>query len=317
MTGAHVMTGGRKPTRHHHLLRLFVATALAGLAFGLVFTSGYLIGSSGPDRQSATAVKSRQAVLQGLPGPVPSATTDSAPKNSHPGRQHKRTRPRFVRVKQGDSLWGIATAIAPNDDPQVVIRRILRLNSLRSSAGLEIGQRLAVPGRSHGNSREQHRQGAGSAPAHGLAAPVSVSIPRLQLHQDLIELNVTGGTLEVPTNYSDVGWWRDGPSPGEHGSAVLVGHVDSKTGPAVFYELSAIHIGDPIVVRHADGTKSKFRVSNATLYPRESFPSSTVYREHGRPTLTLLTCGGIYDRTAGHYDGNLVVTAHLDSHRSR
>ncbi|MEJ7743843.1 MAG: class F sortase [Nocardioidaceae bacterium] len=132
----------------------------------------------------------------------------------------------------------------------------------------------------------------------------------MELRQDLVELNVIGGSLQVPTDYSDVGWWRDGPAPGASGSAVLVGHVDSPTGPAVFYGLSSLQIRDVIDVRRADGTKETFRVSDVTLYPRESFPSASVYRQHGQPTLSLITCGGEYDTAAAQYTENLVVTAH-------
>ncbi len=198
-----------------------------------------------------------------------------------------------------------------------MVRRIARLNSLDDSAGLEIGQRLAVPVSKKDARPDQRKQESVSRSNQPVASPVAVTIPSLGLDEDLIELNVVAGTLQVPTRYGDVGWWRDGPAPGAPGSAVLVGHVDSPTGPAVFYRLSAIQIGDVVTIRRADGTKATFRVKEATLYPRESFPSSSVYRQYGRPTLTLVTCGGTYDAAAGQYTDNLVVTAYPDNGKSR
>lgn len=328
------MTGGRKPTRHHTFVRFPLGVALGGLSLALVFSSGYLLGSTGTPQRSSSAVEFRAPAGAALPA------LDDGSRHGVDGRQHdrrnqrpdradrdpKKSKPkRFVTVGEGDSLWGIAVTIAPDADPQRMVKRIARLNSLDDSAGLEIGQRLAVPVAkkdarpvSKKDARnDQRRNEAVSRSTKNVAAPVAVTIPSLGLDQDLVELNVVGGTLQVPTDYDDIGWWRDGPAPGAQGSAVLVGHVDSPTGPAVFYRLSAIKIGDLVTVRRADGTKATFRVREATLYPRRSFPSSSVYRQHGRPTLTLVTCGGTYDEAADQYSHNLVVTAYLDNGKQR
>lgn len=334
MTSSDVVTGGQEPTRHHNLVRLLIGAVCSCLALALVFTSGFLLGSSKSSQQTPTAVKLhpnkvQPRVVEGLPAPAKHAQQVHGPQKK--SKKKAKPEPRFVTVGEGDSLWGIATSIAPHKDAQVVVARILELNSLEESSGLEIGQQLRVPGttpsprherprhdrprhdRSH-HERPRHdrsHHGPKSAATSDVALPVFVSIPRMDLRQDIVELNVIGGTLQVPTDYGDVGWWRDGPRPGASGSAVIVGHVDSPTGPAVFYGLSATRVGDVVTIGRADGTKARFRVSDATLYPRESFPSASVYKTHGRPTLTLITCGGSYDATAGHYTGNLVVTAHL------
>lgn len=324
------VAGGRKPTRHRTFVQHAVGVALGGLSLALVFTSGYLLGSTGTPQRSSSAVELSAPAGAALPAPDdgPRRGVDG-PNHDRPGNrpdrpdsEPKKSKPkRFVTVEEGDSLWGIAVTIAPRADPQLTVHRIARLNSLNASAGLEIGQRLAVPVSKNDvrrfpkkeARREHRRQKAVSRSTGPVAAPVAVTIPSLGLNQDLIELNVVGGTLQVPSDYDDIGWWRDGPSPGAQGSAVLVGHVDSPTGPAVFYRLSAIQIGDLVTIRRADGTKATFRVREATLYPRRSFPSSSVYRQHGRPTLTLVTCGGTYDAAAEQYTDNLVVTAYLDN----
>lgn len=147
--------------------------------------------------------------------------------------------------------------------------------------------------------------------ARHVALPASVDIPALDLHESLTGLDVVDSTLQAPQRWNQVGWWQDGPVPGEAGSAVVVGHVDSPTGPAVFYGLSALVEGDTISVRRVDNSTAKFRVSSTELVSRSYFPSEQVYRRDGRPTLSLLTCGGTYDHDLGSYDSNVLVTAYL------
>lgn len=141
--------------------------------------------------------------------------------------------------------------------------------------------------------------------------PQSIKIPALDIDQDLIELAVVGTDLQVPDDYSDVGWWRGGPAPGDPGASVMVGHVDSPTGPAVFYQLSGLRSGDEITVGFDNGSRTVFTVRKVQAYERSGFPSARVYRSHGKPTLHLLTCGGSFDSEAGQYSSNVVVYADL------
>lgn len=146
-----------------------------------------------------------------------------------------------------------------------------------------------------------------------VAPPVSLRIPTLDLQRRLTAVEVVEGSLQAPQRWSDVGWWEDGPNPGAAGSAVFLGHVDSWTGPAVFYRLSTLRKGDEIHVRRLDKTTATFRVAHSRLVDKDHFPSKQVYRLGGRPTLRLITCGGAFDDRADHYTGNLVVTAYLVS----
>jgi len=141
--------------------------------------------------------------------------------------------------------------------------------------------------------------------------PESIEIPALDIGQDLTELAVIGTDLQVPDDYSDVGWWRGGPTPGEKGAAVMAGHVDSPTGPAVFYQLSGLRAGHEVKVRLEDGSRAVFEVRRVQSYERTKFPSAQVYRSQGRPGLNLLTCGGTFDTDAGQYSNNVVAFTDL------
>ncbi|MFF5186958.1 class F sortase [Streptomyces sp. NPDC000345] len=107
-----------------------------------------------------------------------------------------------------------------------------------------------------------------------------------------------------------VGWYAAGPTPGERGTAVAVGHLDTDHGPAVFAGLSELRRGRLIQVRRADGRTAVYTVDALRRYEKAHFPNGEVYGDRGRPELRLITCGGTFDRRTG-YNGNLVVFAHL------
>ncbi|MET9439534.1 class F sortase [Streptomyces sp. NPDC006610] len=107
-----------------------------------------------------------------------------------------------------------------------------------------------------------------------------------------------------------VGWYTGGPTPGENGTAVAVGHLDTMKGPAVFAGLAELRPGRSIEARRSDGRTAVYTVDAVKSYTKEDFPSQLVYGHRGRPELRLITCDGDYDRRSG-YSGNLVVFAHL------
>lgn len=111
-----------------------------------------------------------------------------------------------------------------------------------------------------------------------------------------------------------VGWYEGGPSPGEAGTAVVVGHLDTATGPAVFVDLSGLTPGRLVEARRADGRTAVYTVDAVRTYDKEQFPSQEVYGTRKRPELRLITCGGAYDRRTG-YRSNVVVFAHLTGTR--
>ena len=136
---------------------------------------------------------------------------------------------------------------------------------------------------------------------HIAAIGVSAPVVALGLRPD--------HTLEVPQRWGDTGWYTGGPEPGEAGPAVIAGHVDSTSGPAVFYRLGQLRRGARVDVRRADRSTASFRVEGVERWPKDRFPTRRVYRRTARSTLRLITCGGSFDRATGHYRDNVIVYA--------
>lgn len=160
--------------------------------------------------------------------------------------------------------------------------------------------------------------GAGASASAGrpgeAAEPVRLRIPAIGVAAPVEPLAVgRDRELPPPRGHRSTGWWREGPEPGEPGPAVLVGHYDSGTGPAVFHRLAALRPGDRVDVDRADGSSVSFTVRRLTAHPQDAFPADRVYGgTGGRPALRLITCDGTYDRAAGRYSGNLVVFAEAE-----
>jgi hypothetical protein len=153
---------------------------------------------------------------------------------------------------------------------------------------------------------------AGRAPAG--TVPVGLRIPALALAVPLSRLGLNPDrTVEVPTDFARAGWFRLGPAPGQPGSAVILGHVDSYRGPAVFYRLGSLRPGNRIEVTRADGATATFAVRAVRSYLKREFPARQVYGSHGGRSLQLVTCGGEFDRSARSYLSNIVVYTELVS----
>jgi hypothetical protein len=140
--------------------------------------------------------------------------------------------------------------------------------------------------------------------------PVYLSIPVIGVHTRLIRLGLTAqGTLQVPASTSVAGWYTGSPRPGQVGSAVIAGHIDSYQGPGVFFRLRLLRPGDRVYVRHANGTLAVFRVYAERSYTKNRFPTQKVYGPAPDPELRLITCGGTFDPATGSYLSNVVVYA--------
>jgi hypothetical protein len=117
----------------------------------------------------------------------------------------------------------------------------------------------------------------------------------------------------VPTSTRTVSWFRLGPTPGQIGSSVILGHVDSYQGPGVFFNLKLLRPGAVISVTLADGATARFGVVRVVQYSKTGFPDRLVYGAHGTRLLNLVTCGGVFNRATGHYESNIVVFSKLVS----
>lgn len=144
--------------------------------------------------------------------------------------------------------------------------------------------------------------------------PVALSIPSIGVRtRGIVDLHLDSrGKLQAPTDFDRAGWYAEGPTPGEFGPAVIGAHVDSKAGPAVFYRLGSLRRGATVAVTRKDGSVATFVVDRVARYSKSDFPTALVYGDtKGRAELRLITCGGAFDRSTGHYVDNIVAFAHL------
>lgn len=146
------------------------------------------------------------------------------------------------------------------------------------------------------------------------AAPVLLEVPALGLARPPVPLGLDpSGSLEVPADPADVGWYVHSAEPGDPGPAVVAGHVDSREGPGVFHRLDDLEPGDEVRLRRGDGRVAVFRVDRVEQHPKAAFPTEAVYGPTPGPELRLITCGGEFDRTSSHYRDNVLVYASLAS----
>jgi sortase (surface protein transpeptidase) len=145
----------------------------------------------------------------------------------------------------------------------------------------------------------------------GSARPVSIRIPVIGVHARVVAVGLgPDRSMEVPA-VDLAGWYEPGPRPGEAGPAVIVGHVDSRRGPAVFFRLGQLRRGDRIVVGRARGGARSFVVERVERQPKQALPVARIWNPTHRPVLRLITCEGGFDRAAGHYRDNVIVYASL------
>ncbi len=137
---------------------------------------------------------------------------------------------------------------------------------------------------------------------------MTLRIPAIGVDVSLSTLGVNPDhTVQVPTNFQQPGWFGLGPSPGQVGSAVILGHVDSYKGPAVFFRIRTLRAGDQVNVTLANGAIAHFTVTTVAMYTKDQFPAQQVYAPHGGSTLQLVTCGGAFDTHTRSYLSNIVA----------
>lgn len=146
-----------------------------------------------------------------------------------------------------------------------------------------------------------------------VSPPIRVDLPAIGVAAAVDPLATDAqGVIEVPQDPDRTGWWVGGPEPGEPGAAVVLGHVDSWQGPAVFAALHTLAVDDEVRITRADGSVAVFAVTGGQLYGKDDFPTDRVYGwRDPHPALRLVTCGGSFDRATRSYEANFVVYASL------
>ncbi|MBV7695870.1 class F sortase [Streptomyces sp. TRM70350] len=217
----------------------------------------------------------------------PSATppAERATAGQHPGRGGRVT------------LWGVA----------IVIIAVSVFGEHQGSDGISQTSRspgpTATPTRTHQATRPLPR-----------STPVRLLIPKISVDAPFTPLSIgASGQLEPPpaADTNLVGWYAEGVSPGEQGTSIVAGHVDTATSAAVFANLYELRPGDRFSIDRADGRTAEFIVHDAETFPKDDFPDERVYADTARPEVRLITCAGNYDHAVKDYTENLVVFAHL------
>lgn len=186
---------------------------------------------------------------------------------------------------------------------------------------LAVGLFLAV-GHNHGtqldippaadNTQLPYR--AVAAPALPRLSPVLLSIPAIELSTPLDSIGMKpDGTAGDPAGFTRPSWFSRGPTPGELGSAVILGRTDSHLGPAVFFRLGELNAGDAVDVTLADGTVAHFLIDHTETVPKTGISNESVYGSHGFSALSLMTSGGAFEDRHRRHHTNVVIHATLVS----
>ncbi|MGW2744418.1 class F sortase [Streptomyces sp. NPDC001450] len=187
------------------------------------------------------------------------------------------------------------------------------------AASLQAGGPAADPGSAQSDGRGAGREDPAPArptpPPRPLprSRPTSLRIRSLGIDAPVIGLRLDRDRqLETPPldRPKEIGWYQGGATPGESGTAIAVGHRDTRTGPAVFASLAQVKPGKLIEAKRADGRTAVYTVDRVKVFDKAGFPDKEVYGPARRPELRVLTCGGLFSRRTG-YTSNVVVFAHL------
>ena len=201
------------------------------------------------------------------------------------------------------------TRTMPRSTPRPALsRRTVLLAAVGAAAATVAGPVAAAdPGRRMPPATEAFRS-VRSYPA--VPPPVRLRIPAVSVDTPLQRLGrAPDGTVEVPASFAVAGWFADGPRPGQAGPAVLLGHVDSASGPGVFLRLPELAPGAEVWVDRADGSSIDFRVTAVQRVPKADFPTERVYGPTLEPSLRLVTCANSFDRARRSYRDNVIVYA--------
>ena len=234
--------------------------------------------------------------------------------SSDPGRGRRIIDPLLV----GSLVVGVAfvgISLATQRTPATVPRA--DPNSIAAASETHVGSMPAGSDETPTRPGSTVSRATATGPARVLpeAAPVSLDIGAIGVHSRLHDLGLDeNGAIEAPSGvrYDEAAWYRHSPKPGSLGPSIILGHVDSAAnGPSVFFRLAELVRGDRISVTRADGSTARFVVESIGRFSKEDFPTERVYGDLDHAGLRLITCGGAFNQTSGHYEDNVVVFARL------
>ncbi|MFB6959977.1 class F sortase [Streptomyces sp. NPDC056309] len=278
---------GIKPAKRRFRLRLLWPAAAVGLGIALIHNSLVAAPVAHPTHTNGPAAVTSLAPMS--PEPSVDTRTDTRTGTKTDPRTGTTTDPRTGRTT----------------DPKTDLK-----------TGTTTDPRTGGTADSTTHPRTGTKSGTKSGKSLPRSAPTRISIPDIGVDAPFTKLSVNAsGQLNPPPaeNTNLVGWFKGGPSPGERGASVVVGHLDTKTGPAVFAELDSLEPGAVVNITRADGTVARFKVDSIDAFSKAHFPDDRVYADTATPQLRLITCGGKFDRAKGGYQENVVVFAHLAS----
>jgi sortase (surface protein transpeptidase) len=147
--------------------------------------------------------------------------------------------------------------------------------------------------------------------AHGINDPVRIVIPAIKVDAQMVHVGLKeDGAMDLPP-YGLAAWYKLGPAPGARGPAVIIGHVDSQKKADVFHDLKNLKPGDVILVFDSNGDSAQFETDSSEMVLKDQLPTDRIWADTYQPVLRLITCGGKWDASIGHYLSNLIVYAHL------
>ncbi len=171
---------------------------------------------------------------------------------------------------------------------------------------------VTVPAEPHAVTAPPTAPPMTTRPSQPVAAPRGITIPSIGVRSTLVRLGRNrDGSVQVPVRFDVAGWYEGSVAPGTTGPAVILGHVDSKSAPGVFFRLGALRPGDRVAIGRADGTTVMFAITAVRSYSKDRFPTIDVYGDTPTPTIRLITCGGSFDDATGHYRSNVVAFGQL------